>query len=103
MKWWKAIGSKGFFGEVLSFGWLKKKKETETEEEKAEILKNEEETYFDTFKRERAETEERIEQQKMENDEATKRIMVSACARTTPGKFSSSGAPAPALQLRLLF
>ena len=90
VKWWKATGSKGFFGEVLSFGWLKKKKETETVEEKAELLKNEEETYLatppstppphvargatplrldddDTFKRKREEAGERIEQQKMEN------------------------------------
>ena len=90
VKWWKEVGSKGFFS-GLSFGWLKNKKASETEADKAELLKTDDESYFETFKREREEAEARIEQQKSENDEMTRRIMDNAGSLQAVGSLGVAG------------
>lgn len=77
--WWKRTGSKGLLA-GLSFGFLKRKKAEETEEETAELFAPEpaEETHLEIFKRERAEAEQRRLDQKAEQLEVSRRIMDNA-------------------------
>jgi len=92
LSWWKETGSKGFFS-GLTFNFLKGKKASETEEERAALMAPEpaEETYFDTFKRERAEAEERLAAKKAEQDAVSRRIMDNAGSLQAVGSLGVAG------------
>jgi calmodulin len=92
LSWWKQTGSKGFLA-GLTFNFLKRKKAEETEADRAELLAPEpvEEAYFDTFKRERAEAEQRLLDKKAEQHAVSRRIMDNAGSLQAVGSLGVAG------------